>query len=121
MVPTRKSHASESRSCRRPCGSIVVKRFWIQPRGTLCDELRIPFENCNRATTECDLGGQQHRAALSASSAQRHFMYTHTSQTVARYLHFKQTPVKGPDAIRRGRPLGALGLEGLLLSSCGTE
>ena len=41
-------------------------------------------------------------------------MYTHTSQTVARYLHFKQTPVKGPDAIRRGRPLGALGLEGLL-------
>jgi hypothetical protein len=56
MVPTRKSLASESRSCRRPCGSIVVKRFWVKPRGTLCDELRIPFENCNRATTECDLG-----------------------------------------------------------------
>jgi len=56
MVPTRKSHASESRSCRRPCGLFVVKRFWIKPRGTLCDELRIPFENCNRATTECDLG-----------------------------------------------------------------
>ena len=113
MVPTRKSHASESRSCHRPCGSIVVKRFWIQPRGTLCDELRIPFENCNRATTECDLGDDS-IALPCLPRVHSDISCIHTSQTVARYLHFKQTPVKGPDAIRRGRPLGALGLEGLL-------
>ena len=98
----------------------MVKRFWIQPRGTLCDELRIPFENCNRATTECDLGDSS-IALPCPPRVHSDISCIHTSQTVARYLHFKQTPVKGPDAIRRGRPLGALGLEGLLCPLVGTE
>ena len=94
------------------CGDTLLDLYCD---GLLCDELCFlsrtaigPPPNVTLATAA------QPALALSASSAQRHFMYTHTSQTVARYLHFKQTPVKGPDAIRRGRPLGALGLEGLL-------